>query len=144
MKCEDLDIYLSGYLDGELAQHQTQLVTLHLEVCEKCNRFKKDLEKARDATRGLKISQPTRREWKRMERNIVEQASRGLGWLILIIWSVVTVAYGLFQFATDPNEPIFAKVMIFSLFTGVALLFLSVLSERIRESRTDRYRGVQK
>ena len=44
----------------------------------------------------------------------------------------------------SPSEPLFEKILVFGLFLGIALLFLSVLSERIRESRTDRYKGVQK
>lgn len=142
-ECDEIEVYLSGLLDNELTQQQRQQVSLHLSTCEKCRRVLSELEEARAAARELQMEQLTRREWKEMEMHIFEQTTRSLGWAILIVWSVVTACYGIYQFAVSP-EGLWAKTMVFGLFLGFALIFLSILSQRLRESRTDRYRGVMK
>lgn len=142
-KCDQIEVYLSGYLDDELTQQDRQRVSLHLSTCRHCKEVLQDLEGARQAAQQLQIEQPTRREWKEMEMQLFERTTRGLGWLIVIVWSVVTACYGIYQFAVSP-EGLFGKILVFSLFLGLGLVFFSILLQRIRESRTDRYKGVFK
>ncbi|MFZ0429157.1 MAG: zf-HC2 domain-containing protein [Acidobacteriota bacterium] len=144
MNCEEIEVSLSGYLDNELTQQESQRIELHLETCAHCRQVLEELREAQQAAQKLELAQPSHEEWKHMENHILEKSTRGLGWVILIVWSIITAAYAIFQFAMSPSEPLFEKILVFSLFLGIALLFLSVLSERIRESRTDRYKGVQK
>lgn len=144
MNCERIEVYLSGYLDGELTQQDRQPVENHLRSCERCKDLLKELRSAKEATRGLDLVQVSEGDWKLMEARILERISQGLGWSILLVWLVVTAAYGLFQYGTSPDEPFFEKILVFSLFLGFGLLFLSVLSQRLRERRTDRYKGVLK
>ena len=144
MNCEEIEVSLSGYLDNELTQQESQRIELHLETCAHCRQVLEELREAQQAAQKLELAQPSHEEWRHMESHILEKSTRGLGWVILIVWSIITAAYAIFQFAMSPSEPLFEKILVFGLFLGIALLFLSVLSERIRESRTDRYKGVQK
>ena len=143
MSCKEIEVYLSGYLDRELTQQEAQRVELHLETCSVCPQLLKELVTAREATRNIEFRQPGKQEWKNMENTILENISRGFGWLILVVWSITTVGYAFFQYAMMPSEPLFQKILVFGIFLGIALLFFSVLCQRIRESRTDRYKGVQ-
>jgi len=142
MRCEQFEVSLSGYLDGELTQQESQKVALHIEECPNCRKTFEALSKAQLATRQLQIEHPTKKEWDVMENRILETLTRGIGWSILIVWSVVTIAYGTYQFATAPGEPLFEKILVFGFFLGFALLFLSVLCQRLREAKSDRYKGV--
>ena len=144
MKCEEIEIYLSGYLDGELTQQQRQPVEIHIRSCEPCTQLLEELQNAKEATHALDLEQLRDEDWKLMETRILEKISQGLGWTILVVWLVVTTVYGLYQYGTSPDEPFFEKILVFSLFLGFGLLFFSVLSQRIRERRTDRYKGVLK
>ena len=67
----------------------------------------------------------------------------GLGWLLIVVWLAGVSAFGLWQFWTS-DEPILGKLMAVAVPSGMVLLFLSVLIDRIKAMRTDRYRGVQK
>ncbi len=144
MQCTDIEVLLSGYIDSELTQQQQQRVCIHVEQCAQCSTLLQELKGNQERTRQLTYQQPSDGEWQRMERHLFQKISRGLGWLILLVWSAVTAVYAAFQLATSPTEPLFEKILVFSLFLGVALLFLSVLSERVRDSRTDPYKGVRK
>ncbi len=144
MNCNQIEVKLSGYIDRELTQQDAQRVELHLASCPACREVLEDLQLAKAAAEQLDVEQPSREEWKEMEEHILERATRGVGWIILIVWSIATTAYGALHYALSPNEPLLQKILIFGLFLGLALVFFSVLMERVRESRTDRYRGVQK
>ena len=144
MNCDEIEVYLTGYLDGELTQQDRQPVENHLRTCEKCGKILAELRKAKEATRSLEMVQPQEEDWERMESHILERLGQGLGWSILLVWLIVTAAYSLYQYGTSPDEPFFEKVLVFSLFLGIGLLFLSVLSQRLRERQTDRYKGVLK
>ncbi len=144
MQCDEIEVYLSGFVDDELPQQQRQGVLAHLETCERCGELVQELRRIKKETRQLSYQQPTQKEWKHVERHIFQTASRGLGWLILVVWVIFTSSYALFQYATAPQEPLIEKILVFSLFLGLGLLFLSVLSERMRDARTDRYKGVHK
>jgi len=144
MKCEEIEIYLSGYLDGELTQQERQPVEIHIRSCEPCKQLLEELREAKQATHALDLEQLREEDWKLMEARIFEKVGQGLGWSILIVWLVVTTVYGLYQYGASPDEPIIEKMLVFSLFLAFGLLFLSVLSQRIRERRTDRYKGVFK
>lgn len=144
MQCDEIEVYLSGYVDGELPQQQRQGVKAHLEACADCRRLVDELSRIKQETRELAYQRPSQKEWKRMERRIFQNVSRGIGWLILIVWAIFTSGYALFHLATAPDEPLIEKIIVFGLFLGLGLLFLSVLSERLREARSDRYRGIQR
>ena len=144
MKCKEIEVYLSGYLDGELTQQDRQPVENHLRSCEQCENLLKELREAKEAAQGLEMEPLGDKDWKMMEARIFERIGQGLGWSILLVWLTVTTGYSLYQFGTSPDEPFFEKILVFSLFLGFGLLFLSVLSQRLRENRTDRYKGVLK
>jgi hypothetical protein len=144
MKCEQIEVLLSGYLDRELVQQQAQQVEIHLARCRDCRMVLDELKTAQRAASQLKLREPSGEEWRIMESRIMAKISRSIGWLILLVWSTVTVAYALYQYATSPTETLFHKILVFGFFLGLALVFISVLLERMRDSRNDRYKGVLK
>ena len=144
MNCKEIEVYLSGYMDGELTQQERQPLEIHIRSCQRCQTVLAQLREAQEATLRLDLEEPEQEDWKLMEARVLERVSQGLGWSVLLVWLVVTTGYTLYQYASSPTEPLFEKILVFSLFLGFGLLFLSVLSQRVRERRTDRYRGVLK
>ena len=141
---KEIEVLLSGYLDGELTQQERQKVGVYLERDERYREILAELERVKTETESLHYEEPSSGDWKLMEKSLVEDVSRGLGWVILSVWAVVLTAYGLWELATTPDEPLMGKLLVFGVFLGIALLFFSVLSQRMRESRTDKYKGVYK
>ena len=137
---EDL---LSGYVDEALTQGDEQRVRLHLEDCTGCARLVQDMKENREVTMTTQFKTPADDQWDERPRGLFSALSFGAGWLIIAIWVVVTASFGLWQLATGP-EDLLAKLLIFSGLSAVGLLFLSVLIDRIKTLKTDRYRKVQK
>lgn len=134
---------LTGYLDRVLTQEQEQRVRLHLEDCAECRALVDDLAAMRETTMTTQFEVPTDDQWSEKPRGGISGVAFGLGWLVLILWLVGISGFVLGQLWSGP-ESLIAKLLNFSVISGFALIFLSVLIDRIRAARTDRYREVKK
>ena len=134
---------ISGYLDGELTQSADQRVRLHLEECPHCRELFEELQTMREAAMSTRFTEPSDDQWDERPKGPGSLITRSLGWVLASVWLVTITGYGLWQLWTSP-EGWFEKLLIFGGLSAVGLLFISVLVDRIRTAKTDRYRGVEK
>ena len=134
---------ISGYLDGELTQAAEQKVRIHLEDCVHCRTLLEDLRTIREAAMSTEFSKPDDTQWDERPRGGASLVARGAGWILAIVWAAVVGAYALWEFVTTPASSI-ERLLVVGGLTALALLFVSVLLERIRTARTDPYREVEK
>ena len=134
---------LSGYVDEVLTQGDEQRVRIHLEDCPACARLVQDMKENREVIMTTQFKTPADDSWDERPRGTASALSFGMGWLLITVWIAGTVGFGLWQLATGP-EDLLAKLLIFSGLSAVGMLFLSVLIDRVKTLRTDRYRKVQK
>lgn len=134
---------ISGYLDGELTQAAEQKVRIHLEDCVPCRTLLEDLRSIREAAMSTDFSKPDDTQWDERPRSGASLVARGAGWILISVWAVVVGVYALWEFITMPASPI-ERLLVVGGLTALALLFVSVLLDRIRTARTDPYREVEK
>ena len=134
---------LSGYLDGALTQQERQQVSLHLEGCPHCRAELADLSALRAAARGTAFAIPADDEWGELPRTAGSRALRLGGWMLVLVWLAVVVGSGLVELMRAA-VPAWERVAVAGVVAGLALLLLSVLLDRLRELRHDRYRRIQK
>jgi predicted anti-sigma-YlaC factor YlaD len=134
---------LSGHLDRELTQGEGQRVRLHLEDCAACREELADLARLRQATRTTPFRPPEDDGWDERPRGLSSLLTRRLGWTMVLAWAAVILVFAVWQLATAP-EDLGVKLLVASPTAGVVLLFLSVLLDRLRTYKTDRYRRVLK
>lgn len=134
---------LSGYLDGALTQQERQQVSLHLETCTQCRAEVADLSSLRAAARGTAFAIPADDEWGELPRTAGTRALRFGGWTLILVWLAVVVGSGLVELMRAA-VPAWERVAVAGVVAGLALLLLSVLLDRLRELRHDRYRRIQK
>ncbi len=134
---------LSGYLDGALPQATAQRVRLHLEDCGDCRRLHRELLTLREAAISTRFETPADDEWPELPRTRPSLLSRSLGWTVLVAWTVVIAVVALWRAVSQAGDPL-EVFLVVGLPGGLFLLFLSVLLDRLRDMRTDRYRGVQR
>ena len=133
---------LSGYLDGELTQADAQRVRLYLEDNPEARRELDALQEMRDAARTTRFAIPDE-GWDESPRTPVSSVARKTGWLLVLAWSIGMTLLALWAFITSP-ESLWAKLLAAGPFLGFGFLFVSVLLDRIRSAKSDRYRRVEK
>ena len=134
---------LSGYLDRELTQGDAQRVRLHLEDCETCRATLEELERVRAASRSTPFVPVPDTEWDERPRGPLSGVARRLGWVMIVGWAAVVAALAVYELAVSPGA-FGPKLLAAAAVGGPALLFVSVLVDRLRALKTDRYRSVLK
>jgi predicted anti-sigma-YlaC factor YlaD len=134
---------ISGFLDGELTQAADQRVRIHIEDCARCRELLEDLAGIREAAMRTDFVQPTDDQWDERPRTAAGGGTRAVGWLLAIIWAVAVSGFGLWHVWTDV-ENVFERLLVFGGIAAFGLLLLSVVIDRVRSARSDRYREVEK
>lgn len=137
------DTLLSGYLDGELTQADAQRVRLRLEDDPAARETIAQMRRIRQAARTTELPAPGDEEWNEAPRSRGSRWLRGSGWGLIIVWALVVAGLVVWGLVTGP-EAWWQKVLAAALIAGPVLLFASVLLDRIRIMRHDRYGRVKK
>ncbi len=67
----------------------------------------------------------------------VAYAFIGIGATVLVIW-------GIREFLTDPSVDLLIRIAVAAVAIGLLLLLAVVIRDRVRASRNDRFKGVQR
>lgn len=134
---------ISGHLDGELTQAAEQKVQLHLEDCSHCRRLFEDLEAIRRAAMSTEFEIPDDRQWDERPQSGASRRLRHLGWLLAILWALGVSGFALWHWWQE-SQNVVERLLVFGGLSALALLFGSVLLDRLRSAKTDRYREVEK
>lgn len=137
------EVKLSGYLDHALPQGEAQKVRIHLEDCAHCRTLFEELRTLRETARSTAFKAPADDQWPELPKTRASWVSRSLGWVVVVAWLAVVVVLALWSLLSQAADPL--EVFLYlGLPGGLLLLFVSVLLDRLRELKTDRYRGVQR
>ena len=134
---------LSGYLDRALTQGERQLVERHLELCASCRSVVDELDTLRGAARASVFAVPPDEQWNELPRAAGSRLLRLSGWGLLLLWAALLAGTAAVTLARS-GAPAWEKLAIVGGVGGLALLLLSVLLDRLRDLRHDRYTRVQK
>ena len=134
---------LTGYLDRALTQGDEQRVRLHLEDCTTCRALLDEMLEIREVTMTTQFHTPPDEQWDERPRGLLSRSSMRIGWLILLLWLVGITGFMIGHLWTG-SESLFEKLLAFGGIAGITLLFLSVLLDRIKTMKTDRYQEVKK
>lgn len=137
------EVLLSGYLDHALNQAEAQKIRIHLEDCADCNSLYMELETLRAAAKGTSFKAPDETDWPELPQTRLSWFSRSIGWVVMISWLVVITGLALYRFLTTAGDPL-EVFLVLGLPGAFVLLFCSVLLDRLRDLKSDRYRGIQR
>ncbi len=138
--CEEQQIRITGHLDGELDAQETSALEAHLEDCPACKREYEAMKTLIVGTTAcLKIAPPPEETWDAFLDNVYNRLERKTGWMLLIAGLIASAAYGALLFVAVPWAGWPLKVLLGALLAGLAILFVSVLRQRMRAAKTDRY-----
>lgn len=134
---------LSGYLDRALTHGEMQQVEHHLERCASCRALVDELGRLRGAARSSAFAIPPDEQWNELPRSAGSRLLRLSGWSLLLLWAALVAGAAAVALARS-GAPAWEKLAIVGGVGGLALLLLSVVFDRLRDLRHDRYTRVQK
>lgn len=143
MSCQDYDVMVSGYLDGELTGEQRAGFEKHLAGCPQCRKQLAEMTALKESLAMMKFKEPSDVELQRYWATVYTRLERGAGWVLLSLGAIILLCYGSFRLLEglikDPTVDVLVKVGVVALVFGVVILFVSLLRERLAVRRTDRY-----
>jgi len=148
MTCHDYKDLLMGYLDNELSDEQRNRFEEHLAGCPECAGELKEFRKLKAITDEVTLVEPEDRIWQDYWTGIYNRIERSIGWIIFSVSAILLAIYGGFKLIetiiTDATVGMLLKLGLLALIVGLAILFVSVLRERIYFWSKDRYRNVRR
>ena len=138
--CEQYQILISGYLDGELDSEARQQLDAHVQVCARC---RAELDAMRSLVVGtvasLRVEEPPPEVWDDFLGQVYNRLERKLGWVLLSIGAFLIFCYALTLYIVEPWGSYPLKLLLALPFVGLGILFVSVLRQRLKIAKTDRY-----
>ena len=148
MVCDDHKDQLMGYLDSELSDRQRGLFEEHLAGCSDCTSELEEFKKLKAITDEVSLVEPEERMWQDYWGGVYNRIERGIGWIMFSVAAISLTIYCGFkaieELCFDPNIEITLKIGLLTLIAGLAILFVSILRERLYFWRRDRYRDVRR
>lgn len=130
----------SGYLDDVLTQADRQRVRVRLESCAGCRQLVEELRTIRKNARETRFSKPAEADWPERPATKLSGFLRTSGWTLLGIWLILNLVL---VFAHElVGGPGLVKVILGTSVLGWLLLLVSVLLDRVKDLKGDRYRSV--
>lgn len=130
------------YFEENLSRDEKEELTRLIKNDEKTAKELDDMDKLKEVMEMLEPFDPEK-DWDEYWGSLYNRLERGIGWIIFSIGAILTFTFLGFQFIKelirDPQIALYAKVGLIALILGFAILFVSVLRERITLYKTDKY-----
>jgi len=142
MNCEEARFKINALIDNELSREDALPLFQHLSTCESCrNEYLEQIELHR-SLKAIKIPEPTDEWYENFPKRLFRKIS-GIGGRIFFIGSyILLLAYALYQLFVSPETEIILKIIIGGLALGFIILLSVSITDRIKESKNDNYKGV--
>lgn len=148
MTCQDYKDSMMAYLDNELNDEQKRAFEAHLASCPKCTQELAEFKTLKQITDEVELVEPEDRLWQQYWGGVYNRIERGIGWVVFSVAGILLLIYGGFtaieNVITDPGVSTLLKVSLLALLVGLAILFVSVVRERIFFWSKDRYKNVRR
>ncbi len=148
MTCHNYKDLMMGYLDNELTDEQKSRFEEHLSGCPECTDELKEFRKLKAITDEVTLVEPEDRIWQDYWNGVYNRIERNVGWIVFSVAAILLTIYGGFKLIEDiikdATVGMLLKVGLLALIAGLAILFVSVLRERLHFRQKDRYKDVRR
>ncbi len=148
MTCQKYKDLMMGYLDDELDDAQKQTLQEHLKECKDCAAELEQFRKLKQVTDSVKLAEPEDVVWEQYWSGVYNRFERGVSWILMSVAGIALLIYGGFkaveEMVKDPTISVILKVVILAFIAGLAVLFVSILRERLYFWKKDRYKDVRR
>jgi len=143
MNCKQAEVLITGYLDQELTQQESQDIRVHMDTCESCKKLYADMKVIQEQMGELSYPKADDEVLAEIEQDLTAKATSGAGWVLLILGFIILCGIGFYTFFTAPDMSTAEKFFHGLFLSGGILLFISVLRQRLLTYKNDKYRKVK-
>lgn len=144
MTCEEAKLKIQALSDGELPEEEIAPVVDHIQSCYRCRDEYVEFLKLQRRMRGLQRVDPPEEWFERLHRRIGRRIGSSAGQILFIVSYVALLGYAVYSLFADGGIGVFIKIAVAGMLVGGCALLGIAITDRIRESRDDKYKGVMK
>ncbi len=137
--CTKMHDLMSGYLDDELDDADTERLEGHLETCADCRREFEEMTLIVSGASTLSVEDPPEEVWDEFLENVYNRIERRTGWYLVILGALMVIGWTVYFLVLTDILSAIAKIIVVLILVGLALLFSSVMRQRLHHRKTDRY-----
>jgi len=134
---------LMGLMDDELADAETVEVHDHLRRCASCREEYDQLREISGKIEMISFAEPQDEILRDLWKSPYSRFTRNAGLLMVLFGILGLVLFAVYEFTTKAefNFPVLAVITVW---IGLAILFFSILRERLKTYKSDPYREVER
>lgn len=141
---KELEDSINLFLDGELPDEESSEIKRIINIDREAKEYFEKNVKLKEVISDMAFKEPGDDAMNEYWGNISSRLSRGFGWTFFIIGLLSNVLYDLYTFIISKSVNPFEKIIIFMFLSGLLLLFTSVALQRMKDAKTDKYKGIIK
>jgi predicted anti-sigma-YlaC factor YlaD len=141
--CHHVEELLTGYLDAELTQQESQRVAVHIEECPDCRQTYRQLQQLQQAVQETPYPNLEQEALETVMNDLTSRSVQGIAWFALSAGLAMIIALAVYAFWIDTGMSWYEKLAMSLVWGGGIGLFVSVLRQRLIARKTDKYRRVK-
>jgi len=134
---------LSGYVDGELTQQEAQKVMLLLDSEPEYKKLHDEMLAMRQEVQSLSLQDSELEHLDKLFQEPVAKSSRMFGFALVAVSSVILVGFIMYSVFINAAIGLLVKTAVGLLGTGSLFLLYSVLRQRLKTTKNDKYNRVK-
>ena len=146
LSCKEARILMMGLIDDELPDNEKQEVQKHLKSCSACQVQYNSFIKLKEEEKFMNELPQSEEIFDEYWTHIYNRIERATGWVILSVGAIILLTYGAYimleTFFYDKSEPLTLKFGVAFFAIGLSVVFVSVLREKLRLRKNDKYRRI--
>lgn len=144
MNCEEAKLKVQSLVDTELLEEEISEVINHIQSCYKCRDDYVQLLKLQRKMKGVGQPEPSTEWFEAIQSRVGRKISSVVGQIVFIGSYIMLFGYAIASLFVDKGEGLFIKVVFGGILLGVFVILGVTIVDRIKESKTDKYKGVMK
>jgi len=141
--CQQVEELLTGYLDAELTQQESQRVAVHIDECQQCRQTCQQLQQLQQAVQEVHYPNMEQDALEKIVNDMTSKTIQGVAWFALSAGLAMIIAMAVYAFWVDTGMSWYEKLAMSLIWGGGIGLFVSVLRQRLIARKTDKYRRVK-
>ncbi len=142
--CEEFKALMMGMMDGELTEDESIRMNNHLIRCSSCREELEQIKVTSSKLDNINIKEPEKGIVDKSWKSPYSKLTKNFGILLVIAGWLIMMMYGAYEFIVTKDAESIPKYAFVIILVGIAILFLTVLRDRIRSYRNDPYKEVDK